>query len=134
MKVPLVGAFTGAMSLRAPVIREVFNIRASYDDEAEALIERFIKDTGAKKFAVFHQDDGFGQAVLSGTDKALKKRGMEIMVKSSFQRNTVAVKAGLAALLAASPDVVIMVGPYTPIATFIKEARAAGLNPSLSPF
>lgn len=132
MKVPLIGAFTGAMSLRAPVIREVFNVRASYDDEAEALVERFIKDTGAKKFAVFHQDDGFGQAVLSGTDKALKKRGMEILAKSSFQRNTVAVKAGLAALLAASPDVVIMVGPYTPIATFIKEARAAGLKSALA--
>jgi len=32
MKVPLVGLFTGAMTLRRPVTREIINIRASYDD------------------------------------------------------------------------------------------------------
>ena len=32
MDVPLVGAFTGAMSLRQPVTKQVFNVRASYDD------------------------------------------------------------------------------------------------------
>ncbi len=132
MKVPLIGAFTGAMSLRAPVTKEIFNVRASYDDEAEALVERFIKDTGAKKFAVFYQEDGFGQAVLSGTEKALKKRGMDVAAKGSFQRNTTAVKTGLAAVMAASPDVVVMVGPYAPIAAFVKEARSAGLKAGLA--
>jgi ABC-type branched-subunit amino acid transport system substrate-binding protein len=132
MKVPLIGAFTGAMSLRAPVTREVFNVRASYDDEAEALVERFIKDTGAKKFAVFFQEDGFGQAVLASTEKALKKRGMEVVAKGSFQRNTTAIRAGLASVREAAPDVVVMVGPYTPIAAFVKEARGAGLKAALA--
>ena len=131
-KVPLVGLFTGAMSLRQPVIREVFNIRASYNDEAEMLVERFIKDTGAKKFAVFYQDDGFGLAVLSGVESALKKRGMEVAAKGTFQRNTVAVKSGLVAVMAANPDVVVMVGPYTPVAVFAKEAKAAGLKARLA--
>ena len=51
-KTPLIGLFTGAMTLRRPVISEVINIRASYDDESEMLVERFIKDKGAKRFAV----------------------------------------------------------------------------------
>lgn len=131
-KVPLVGLFTGAMTLRKPVIHEIINIRASYDDEPEMLVERFTKDIDAKKFAVFYQDDGFGMAVLSGTEKALKKRGLEIAAKGTFQRNTTAIKSGLAAVMAANPDVVIMVGPYTPLAAFIKEARAAGLKSHLA--
>lgn len=131
MDVPLVGAFTGAMTLRAPVTKQVFNVRASYDDEAETLVAHFIAK-GAKSVAVFYQDDGFGQAVLSGTDKALKKRSMAIAAKSTFQRNTLAVKAGLAALLEAKPDAVVMVGPYAPLAAFIKEARAAGLKSQLA--
>ncbi len=132
MKVPLVGLFTGAMSLRQPVVPEIINIRASYDNETEMLVERFIKDIGAKKFAVFYQDDGFGLAVLSGTEKALKKRGMEVVAKGTFQRNTIAVKTGLAAVMAANPDVVIMVGPYTPVSIFTKEAKAAGLKAALA--
>jgi ABC-type branched-subunit amino acid transport system substrate-binding protein len=131
MDVPLVGAFTGAMSLRQPVTKQVFNVRASYDDEAETLVSHFIAK-GAKTVAVFYQDDGFGQAVLSGTEKALKKRNMQIAAKGTFQRNTVAIKAGLAAMLEAKPDAVVMVGPYTPLAAFIKEARATGLKSQLA--
>ncbi len=131
MDVPLVGLFTGAMTLRQPVTRQVFNVRASYDDEAETLVAHFLSK-GAKTVAVFYQDDGFGQAVLASTDKALKKRSLPITAKSSFQRNTLAVKAGLAALMEAKPDAVVMVGPYAPLAAFIKEARVAGLKSQLA--
>ena len=131
LDVPLVGAFTGTMSLRLPVTRQVFNVRASYDDESEMLVAHFL-EKGAKTVAVFHQDDGFGAAVLSGTEKALKKRGMAVTVKGNFQRNTLAIKTGLAAMLEAKPDAVVMVGPYAPLAVFIKEARAAGLKSQLA--
>ena len=131
MDVPLVGAFTGTMSLRLPVTRQVFNVRASYDDESEMLVAHFL-EKGAKTVAVFHQDDGFGAAVLSGTEKALKKRGMNVSTKSNFQRNTLAIKTGLAAMLEAKPDAIVMVGPYAPLAAFIKEARAAGLKSKLA--
>ena len=131
MDVPLVGAFTGAMSLRQPVTKQVFNVRASYDDEAEALVANFIAK-GAKSVAVFYQDDGFGQAVLSGTEKALKKRSMQTAAKGTFQRNTVAIKSGLAVMLESKPDAIVMVGPYTPLAAFIKEARATGLKSQLA--
>jgi len=130
LNVPLVGLFTGAMTLRQPVSPQVFNVRASYDDEAEMLVAHFTSK-GAKSVAVFYQDDGFGQAVLSGTEKALKKRNMAVAARGTFQRNTVAIKAGVAAMLDARPDAVVMVGPYTPLAAFIKEARAAGLASQL---
>jgi ABC-type branched-subunit amino acid transport system substrate-binding protein len=131
MDVPLVGAFTGAMSLRAPLTKQVFNVRASYDDEAEAQVAHFISK-GAKSVAVFYQDDGFGLAVLSGTEKALKKRGMQVAAKGTFTRNTLAIKTGLAAMLEAKPDAIVMVGTYAPLAAFIREARAAGLKSQLA--
>ena len=131
MEVPLVGAFTGAMSLRQPVTAQIFNVRASYDDEAETLVAHMMSK-GAKSIAVFYQDDGFGSAVLSGTEKALKKRNMTVAAKSTFQRNTVAIKTGLTTMLDAKPDAVVMVGPYAPLAVFIKEARAAGLRSQLA--
>ena len=131
-KTPLIGVFTGAMTLRKPVIPEVVNIRASYDDESEMLVEHFIKDKGARRFAVFYQNDGFGLAVLAGTEVALKRRGMEVVAKATFQRGTTAIKAGLAAMLENNPDVVIMVGPYTPLAEFVKEAKIEKLRASLA--
>ncbi|HYA75744.1 MAG TPA: ABC transporter substrate-binding protein [Burkholderiaceae bacterium] len=131
MDVPLVGPFTGSMALRQPVTRQIFNIRASYNDEAEALVAQFLAH-GAKSIGVFYQDDGFGLAVLSGTEKAMQKRGLSVAAKSTFPRNTLAVKSGLATMLEAKPDAIIMVGPYAPIAAFIKEARAANLKSQLA--
>jgi branched-chain amino acid transport system substrate-binding protein len=131
-KIPLVGIFSGAMLLRKPIIPEVINLRASYDDETEMLVDHFIKDMGAKRFAVFYQDDGFGLAVLTGTELALKRHNMVIVAKTTFQRGTIAIQAGLATLIESKPDVVIMVGPYTPLSAFIKKARTEGLKASLA--
>ncbi|HNN47134.1 MAG TPA: ABC transporter substrate-binding protein, partial [Azospira sp.] len=39
-KVPFVGAFTGAQALREPFNRYVFNVRASYFDETEKIVEQ----------------------------------------------------------------------------------------------
>ncbi|MDZ5637035.1 ABC transporter substrate-binding protein [Janthinobacterium sp. GMG1] len=131
MKVPLVGAFTGAMTLRHPVVHEIINFRASYDDESDALVEYFTS-RGVKRFGVLYQDDGFGNAVLDGTVRALQRRGMELVAKGSFQRGTTAVKAGLAALIGHELQAVIMAGPYTPVAAFVREASQAGLKAALA--
>jgi branched-chain amino acid transport system substrate-binding protein len=131
LDVPLVGVFSGAMSLRWPVKRQVFNVRASYEDETEALVAHLLQQ-GAKTVAVMYQYDGFGLAVLSGTNKALAKRGSAVVATGTFQRNTLAIKSGLAAMIEAQPDAIVMVGTYAPVAAFIKAARAAGLKSQLA--
>jgi len=127
-KVPLVGLFTGAMLLREPVQRYVINIRASYDDEAEALVEHLTRNPAVHKIAVFYQNDSFGFSVLSGVEKALTRRKLVLAAKGSFERNTLDVKGGLAAVLAAAPDAVVIVAPYEPTALFVRAAREAGLK------
>lgn len=132
MKVPLIGAFTGAGLLRkddktGKPYRYVVNFRASYGNETEALVERLTADLGVTRIACFYQNDSFGQAGLAGTEAALKKRGKELVAKGTFERNTVAVKKGLADVIAGNPEAVVMVGPYKPVAAFLKEAKAAGL-------
>jgi branched-chain amino acid transport system substrate-binding protein len=52
-KVPLVGPFTGAEVLRTPVNRYIFNVRASYYDETEKIVEQLVS-TGAKNIAVVY--------------------------------------------------------------------------------
>jgi ABC-type branched-subunit amino acid transport system substrate-binding protein len=127
-KVPLIGLFTGAMLLREPAQRYVVNVRASYDDETEALVEYLTTKKGAKKIAVFYQNDSFGQAGLSGTEKALAKRRIPLAAKGSFERNTMAVKSGLAAVMSGEPDAVIIVAPYKPTAQFVRDAKQADLK------
>jgi branched-chain amino acid transport system substrate-binding protein len=126
--VPFIGAFTGAEFLREPYKPLVMNIRASYFQETEAMVEHLTKDLGASKIAIMYQDDAFGQAGLAGVKKALDKRQMQLAGEGTFERNTVAVKAALLAIKKVEPQAVIMISPYKPAAEFIKLAKQIKLD------
>src|SRR5579872_137083 len=126
--VPFIGAFTGAEFLREPFKPLVLNVRASYFQETEAMVEHLTKDLGASKIAIMYQDDAFGQAGLAGVKKALDKRQMQLAGEGTFERNTVAVKGALLSIKKAEPDAVIMICPYKPAAEFIKLAKQIKLN------
>ena len=126
--VPYLFPFTGAEFLRNPVNKWVFNVRASYFDETETIVERPSKDAGAKKIALFIQDDAFGEAGKAGVNRALHRRGMKVAEEARYKRNTIEVDEGMAKIKAAAPDAVVFVGTYKPFVEIIKKAKAAGLK------
>jgi ABC-type branched-subunit amino acid transport system substrate-binding protein len=127
-KVPFIGPFTGAEFLRKPYNRYVVNIRASYFQETEAWIEHLTKDLGITKIAILYQDDAFGLAGLDGVKMAMAKRNMALVSTGSFKRNTTAVKSALLDIMKGEPQAVVTVGPYKPIAEFIKLAHQVKLD------
>ena len=126
--VPFIGAFTGAEFLRDPYKAMMVNVRASYFQETEAMVEHLTKDLGVAKIAIFYQDDAFGQAGLAGVKRALDKRKMQLVAEGTYERNTTAVKGALLAIKKAEPEAVIMIGAYKPCAEFIKLAHQVKLD------
>jgi ABC-type branched-subunit amino acid transport system substrate-binding protein len=55
---------------------------------------------------------------------------MELVAKSTYQRNTTAVKVALLDIRKAKPDAVVMVGAYKPISEFIKLAKSIRFEPT----
>ena len=127
---PYVGAFTGAEFLRDAGKRPtVINVRASYYQETEEMVERLTRDLGVKRIGILYQDDSYGRAGLSGTLLALDRRGMTLAAEATYPRNTRAVKTAVLDLRLGNPEAVIIVGAYQPVATFIKWSRRLGFNP-----
>ena len=127
-KVPFVGPFTGAESLRNPVNRYVFNIRASYYDETDKLVAQLLGQT-LDRIAVFYQNDDYGKAGLTGVERAMQKRNMKIIATGTVERNTVDIAAAVKSICNVDPQGVVMISAYKSCAAFIKGARAAGCNP-----
>jgi len=127
-KVPFVGAFTGAESLRSPLNRYIFNIRASYYDETDKIVGQMTGQT-LDKIAVFYQNDDYGKAGLAGVQRAMEKRNLKIIATGTVERNTTDVAAAVAAISKAEPQAVVMISAYKSCAAFIKAMRAAGFNP-----
>lgn len=127
--VPYVAPFTGAAFLRESKWGNVINLRASYIQETEEMVERLTKDLGIERIAVLYQDDSFGRAGLVGATRALERREMKAVAVGFYPRNTLAVKKALLDLQKGNPEAIIMVGAYQPVATLIVWARHIGLDP-----
>jgi len=128
-RVPLVSAFTGAESLRDPVIRYVFNVRASYYDETEQIVQH-LTAMGIDRIAVFYQNDAYGKAGLEGVQRALKKRNMALAGSTTVERNTVDVKKAVADMVKLDPQAIVMISAYKSCAAFIRDMKKQGKSPS----
>lgn len=128
-RVPYLFPLTGAEVIRNPVNKYIFNVRASYADEVEVMVERLTKDLHIQKIGVLAQDDAMGEAGRAGTIRALRKRNMTLVGDGKYQRNTVEVDEALETLMKANPEAVVMACTYVPCATFLKKAKARGFAP-----
>jgi branched-chain amino acid transport system substrate-binding protein len=100
------GAFTGANLFRAvPPDRYVFNYRASYAEETEAVVRYLVKVRGLRpsEIAVFAQQDAYGDDGFAGVAKALRAlQGGSTgpILRLNYQRNSVDVAEAVAQLRA----------------------------------
>jgi branched-chain amino acid transport system substrate-binding protein len=124
-RVPFFAPFTGAQALREPFNRMAFHVRASYFDETAAIVKQAVS-IGAKRIAVFHQNDSYGKAGLDGVVRALKPLNLEPAALGTVERNTVDVAAAVKAIVAARPEAVVQISAYRSCAAFIRQARQAG--------
>ena len=131
------GAFTGASLLRRdPPDRYVFNYRASYAEETDAVVRYLVKVRHLKpeQIAVFAQQDSYGDAGFSGVAKAIRSlQGADesTILRLNYKRNTVDVDDAVAQLKKSRVPIkaVIMVPTYRAAARFIEKTR--DLYPSM---
>jgi ABC-type branched-subunit amino acid transport system substrate-binding protein len=128
-KIPLVGLFTGAQTLYAPLRHWIVNVRASYYDETREQIDGVWDKLGYRKVGVIYPEDAFGAAVLGGVTEALKARGAEPVKAASYERQTANVGGAIDTVRAASPQAVVVVGPPNTVAPILKQAHAKGWKP-----
>ena len=127
--VPYIAPFTGAQFLRDPALENVLNLRSSYYQETEEMVERLTADLGITRISIFYQDDSFGRAGLQGVLNAMEKRDISLASIGLYPRLTTAVKAALLDIRRGNPQAVIIIGAYEPSAEFILWARQLDMDP-----
>jgi len=123
--VPFLAPFTGADQMRV-FNKHVYNMRASYADELEKIVELYTT-IGAKRFSIVYYDDAVGKENLIAVERALAKRNLTAVSVASFKdRAKPDIENGVKDVLKGNPDVVILTTLYKASSDFIKTARKAG--------
>jgi branched-chain amino acid transport system substrate-binding protein len=124
------GAFTGANVLRHdPPDRYVFNYRASYAEETDAVVRYLVKlrRIPIRQIAVFAQQDTYCDSGFAGVSKAVRALGVSdaAIVRLNYKRNTVDVDDAINQLKLQKPPIkaVVMVATYRAAAKFIEKTH-----------
>ena len=125
------GAFSGANVLRSdPPDRYVFNYRASYAEETDAVVRYLVKvrRIQPKQIAVFAQQDAYGDAGFAGVAKAMRTLNPRdsTVLRLNYKRNTVDVDEAINQLRASKTPIkaVVMVATYRAAAKFIEKTQS----------
>ncbi len=123
--VSLVGPSTGAMVLHQPVRKYIFNVRATYQREAEKAMTH-LATLGITRIAVVYADDSFGADGVIGAQKGLTASKLTPVVLEKFNRSQPDFAPIATKVASANAQAVLMVASGSAVADAGDALRAAG--------
>lgn len=123
--VALVAPSTGAMVLHQPVRRHIFNVRSTYQREAEKAVEH-LHTLGIQRIAVVHADDSFGKDGLEGAGKGFAKAQLKPVAVIAADRSKPDYTKIVPPIMAAQAQAVLWIGSGNAVADGIRGLRVAG--------
>ncbi len=113
---------TGASSARPSDMRNVLNVRASYPEEAQRLMEH-LATIGLKRIAVVYQNNSFGKEVLAAAEVAMAKYSLNKVATASIQNDASDAEAAAKTVVAGNPEAVLIGLAGKPTISFVKAVR-----------
>ncbi len=125
--VPLIAPSTGAMTLHQPVRKYIFNVRATYQREAEKAVTH-LATIGMNRIAVVHVDDSFGADGLAGAQRGLDAAKLKPVVLEKFDRAKPDFSKIAPQVAQSGAQAVILIASGAAVVDGLKAFRAAGSN------
>lgn len=123
--VALIGPSTGAMVLHKPLQKHVFNVRSTYQREAEKAVQHLLT-IGVTRIAVVYVTDSFGTDALEGAMTGFKKAKAAPAVSVPADREKPDYAAIVPRIAGANAQAVVWIGSGLAVVDGIKALRAAG--------
>lgn len=124
-KTPLVAPSTGAMVLHQPVHPWVFNVRATYQREAERAVQH-LASVGLTRIAIVQVDDSFGADSTAGALRGFEQAKLKPAAVLKFDRTKPDFAAIAPGVAKADAQAVIFIGSGQAVADGARAIRGAG--------
>jgi branched-chain amino acid transport system substrate-binding protein len=122
--VPLIAPFTGAMELRQASNRFVFNIKAGYSTELDAMVKHHAS-MGIQRIAAVYLNNPFGTGGLASVQEAVKRHKVSLVATAPLEVGANMSQA-VAAVAKEAPQAIIVISAGKPSVDFIAAYQAAG--------
>ena len=122
-KTVVFGPVTGATVFREKFEKYLFNVRASYADEAKQMTAQ-LKLTGVQRVAIFAQEDTLGKTLSGELVKAVQAEGLQLVAQATTDPKKPDFAAAAAATMKGRPEAVLMASSGSTFTGFVKALQA----------
>jgi ABC-type branched-subunit amino acid transport system substrate-binding protein len=127
---PFFAPYTGGQVSRVAGARHIFNIRASYAEEADKLVQH-LATIGIKRIGIAYQNNTFGREVFTGAQQAMVRARLPDAVSATVESDASDAKTAAHKLADSGPEAVLVGLAGKPALEFVKHFRAARRGVSL---
>ena len=126
-KLPLIAPSTGAMVFHQPVNPFVFNVRSSYQREAERVVQH-LAQVGVRRIAIVRSNDSFGGDAFVGATKGFADVDLQPVLDMKFDRFKPDFGPIAPKVRESNPQAILFICSGSTLADGAKAFRGAGSN------
>jgi branched-chain amino acid transport system substrate-binding protein len=116
---PVLMPYSGAPSIRSKTSAGVFNLRASYADEVNRLVEH-LSTLGIQKISIAYQNNAFGKEVMTAANQAMERRKLKPLLAVSVENTGSDAAPAAEKIVASGPEAVLLALAGKPAIDVIK--------------
>lgn len=124
-RLALVAPASGALVLHQPVNPFIFNVRATYQREAQNAI-RYLASVGITRIALLSPTDSFGADASTGATKGFTETKLSPVVEAKYDRAKPELSAAIADIVKREVQAVMFIGSSQVVSEGTAAIRAAG--------
>lgn len=123
--VPFIAPFAGSDALRQKFSRYVFNIKAGYGTELDAMV-RQLATVGIARVGVVYLNNPFGTGGLAAVEKSAEAHKLTLVARTPLEVDGARMEAAVSAVARTAPQAIIVISAGKPSVDFVDAYLKAG--------
>lgn len=121
--IPFFAPVSGSESLRAPLVKQIFCLRAGFNEEAIAMIDRLI-EKDLKRIGIVYEENETGSSAFESTRKVMEKKAVPVSFSANISSDFKNIDEAIQTATTNNPDAILIAASSRVGSEFISRIKA----------
>jgi len=121
--IPFFAPVSGSESLRTPLVKQIFCLRAGFNEEAQTMIERLV-EKDLKRIGIVYEGNETGSSAFESTRKIMEKKGVPVSFSANISSDFKNIDEAIQTATTNNPDAILIAASSRVASEFISRIKA----------
>lgn len=121
--IPFFAPVSGSESLRTPLVKQIFCLRAGFNEEANAMISRLV-EKGLKRIGIVYEENETGVSAFESARKVMEKKAVPVSFIANISSDFKNIDEAIQSATTNNPDAIIIAASSRVASEFVSRIKA----------